>query len=338
MPSSVGSGQTSQEPGFALGGQTFKEPSFALGGQTSEKPSSAGMGGADFQEAKFHSETTDFREAKFSGKWTYFERAEFIGKAMSFSEAKFSCEETSFKGAKFRERAWFWGTENNPVFSSQAGVSFEQCRIEKPELLTFNTVLLHPSSFINTDVRNVDFTSVKWYGLPSGPEGILEEEIADLTKRDIESPHILLSQACQRLSAHAEENREYPLANEFYYWSKDALRKEGWRRLGLIRTMYWALSGYGVRARRAFLVLLAMWAAFTILYGLVDPPEFERFGQGISYVWQSAVYSLLALARLNPEPRPELPGLFQFLAGLEGILGPLQIGLLLLAIRRQVMR
>jgi hypothetical protein len=44
------------------------------------------------------------------------------------------------------------------------------------------------------------------------------------------------------------------------------------------------------------------------------------------------------LARLNPEPRPELPGLFQFLVGLEGLLGPLQIGLLLLAIRRQVMR
>jgi hypothetical protein len=257
---------------------------------------------------------------------------------MSFSEAKFSCEETSFKGAKFRERAWFWGTKNNPVFSPQAGVSFEQCRIEKPELLTFNTVLLHPSSFINTDVRNVDFTDVKWYGMPGGPEGTLEEEIDALTKRDIESPHILLSQTCQRLSANAEENREYPLANEFYYWSMDALRKKGRRSFGPIRTLYWALSGYGVRARRAFLVLLAMWAAFTILYGLVDPPGFEKFGQGISYVWQSAVYSLLALARLNPEPRPELPGLFQFLVGLEGLLGPLQIGLLLLAIRRQVMR
>jgi hypothetical protein len=273
-----------------------------------------------------------------SGKWTYFERAKFIGKAMSFSESKFSCEETSFKGAKFRERAWFWGTKNNPVFSPQAGVSFEQCRIEKPELLTFNTVLLHPSSFINTDVRNVDFTDVKWYGMPGGPEGTLEEEIDALTKRDIESPHILLSQACQRLSANAEENREYPLANEFYYWSMDALRKKGRRSFGPIRTLYWALSGYGVRARRAFLVLLAMWAAFTILYGLVDPPGFEKFGQGISYFWQSAVYSLLALARLNPEPRPELPGLFQFLVGLEGLLGPLQIGLLLLAIRRQVMR
>jgi hypothetical protein len=294
---------TSQEPTSAASDQPSKELSSAGSGPTSQMPSSAESGQTS-QEPGF----------------------------------ALGGQETSFKGAKFRERAWFWGTKNNPVFSPQAGVSFEQCRIEKPELLTFNTVLLHPSSFINTDVRNVDFTDVKWYGMPGGPEGTLEEEIDALTKRDIESPHILLSQTCQRLSANAEENREYPLANEFYYWSMDALRKKGRRSFGPIRTLYWALSGYGVRARRAFLVLLAMWAAFTILYGLVDPPGFEKFGQGISYVWQSAVYSLLALARLNPEPRPELPGLFQFLVGLEGLLGPLQIGLLLLAIRRQVMR
>jgi hypothetical protein len=71
---------------------------------------------------------------------------------------------------------------------------------------------------------------------------------------------------------------------------------------------------------------------------LVDPTEFKDFGQGIGYRWQAAVYSLLALVRLNPEPRPDEPGVFQFLVGLEGILGPLQIALLALAIRRKVMR
>lgn len=50
------------------------------------------------------------------------------------------------------------------------------------------------------------------------------------------------------------------------------------------------------------------------------------------------MYSLLALARLNPEPRPQEPGMFQFLVGLEGLLGPLQIALLALAVRRKVMR
>jgi hypothetical protein len=53
---------------------------------------------------------------------------------------------------------------------------------------------------------------------------------------------------------------------------------------------------------------------------------------------QALVYSLGAVARLNPEPRPTEPGLFQFLVIVEGLLGPLQIALLALAVRRKVMR
>jgi len=45
-----------------------------------------------------------------------------------------------------------------------------------------------------------------------------------------------------------------------------------------------------------------------------------------------------AVARLNPEPRPTEPGLFQSLVIVEGLLGPLQIALLALAVRRKVMR
>jgi hypothetical protein len=208
-------------------------------------------------------------------------------------------------------------------------------------------------------VRNVNFTNVQWYGMLGGPKGTLDTEIDSLRNRGFESPHALLAQACRRLSANAEDNREYPLANELHYWSMDALRKGSWsyfkgltvrgmlkretwrdigQHFGLITTLYWALSGYGVRAARAFWALVVIWAAFATLYVLVDPPEFKDFGQGIGYFWQAAVYSLLALARLNPEPGPEEPGLFQFLVGLEGILGPLQIALLALAIRRKVMR
>ena len=43
------------------------------------------------------------------------------------------------------------------------------------------------------------------------------------------------------------------------------------------------------------------------------------------------------LGGINPEPKPD-PGWFQFLVTAEGLLEPLQIGLLLLAIRRKVMR
>jgi uncharacterized protein YjbI with pentapeptide repeats len=345
-----------------------------------------------FSEAQFSGDATDFSLAQFSGDATDFSSAQFSGERTDFSLAQFGSGETDFRqaaftekvffrGATFKEKVAFWGTKENPVFGSRAWASFEGSRIDKPELLIFNTVLLHPGWLINTDVRKVNFTDVKWYGMPGGPEGTLDEEIGALKKRRVKSPHTLLAQACRKLSANAEENREYPLANEFHYWSMDVLRKESWdyliwirkwlrknglrverrcglvttlrlvwgrirrrrqsrprSRFGLINTLYWALSGYGVRAARAFWVLIGMWAAFTTLYMIVDPSEFKDLGQGIGYLWQAAVYSLLAMARLNPEPTPEEPGLFQFLVGLEGILGPLQVALLALAIRRKVMR
>jgi hypothetical protein len=53
---------------------------------------------------------------------------------------------------------------------------------------------------------------------------------------------------------------------------------------------------------------------------------------------QALVYSLGAVARLNPKPRPTEPGLFQFLVIVEGLLGPLQIALLALAVPRRIMR
>jgi hypothetical protein len=140
--------------------------------------------------------------------------------------------------------------------------------------------------------------------------------------------------------------------------------------------LYWALSGYGVRAGRALGVLVAMWAVFAMLYILLGPSELRLFstafwwllsvlalhpaplgppvytllvpseldlisvtsiGQGMRHIGQAIVYSLSTLARLNPNPKPN-PGLFQFLVTIEGILGPLQIALLALAIRRKIMR
>jgi uncharacterized protein YjbI with pentapeptide repeats len=295
-----------------------------------------------FSEARFSGERTSFVEAQFSGERTSFLRAEFSAAETSFLRAQFGSAETSFQeatfakevyfsGVTFSEKVIFWGTQGNPVFGPGAWAQFDRPRIEKPEQFTFNTVLLHPGWFINADVRKVDFTDVKWYGMPGGPEGKIEAEVKALAERGVESPYTLLSQACRRLSANAEENREYPLANEFYYWSMNALRKEGWRSLGAIGTLYWALSGYGVRATRAFLVLVGICAAFAALYMVFGPPKLEDLGQAL-------VYSLGAVARLNPEPRPTEPGVFQFLVIVEGLLGPLQIALLALAVRRKVMR
>jgi uncharacterized protein YjbI with pentapeptide repeats len=345
---------------------------------------------ADFSKAKFCAAsigTTDFSGASFKGL-AYFFDSTFEGQAhfndatfetVTFEDATFS-EGAYFSRATFKSEAYFRGRE---TFSRVA--DFQFARIEKPEVFSFHSARLRPSWFVNVDPRKFDFTEVQWPERLGGPKVTLDDEISSLQRRGVQhfyNPYILLSQVCRRLSTNAEENHEYPLANEFHYWSMDALRigrwrylgwlrqfiEKNWRRIsarfglmatllwiwrifrreplrhrmpsrfGLVPTFYWALNGYGVRAGRAFWMLVAIWAAFTTLYVLVGPSEFKDFGQGIGYRWQAAVYSLLALARLNPEPRPEEPGAFQFLVGVEGILGPLQIALLALAVRRRVMR
>jgi uncharacterized protein YjbI with pentapeptide repeats len=312
---------------------------------------------ADFDRATF--EEVNFYRATFKGE------ADFSGatfEEVSFEDVTFE-EEAYLDRTTFKREAYFRGPE---TFSRVA--DFQFARIEKPELFSFHRGRLRPSWFINVDPRRFDFTEVQWPGQPGGPKVTLDDEIRSLQNRNIQAsynPYILLAQACRRLSANAEDNREYPIANEFHYWSMDAVRKGSWNHLkdlslrallkketwydigehfDLITTLYWALSGYGVRATRAFWILFAIWLMFAALYFLlVKSSPFWVFAapdiwQGIDYARQAAVYSLSALVRLNPRPQSEELNWFQTLVTVEGILGPLQIALLVLAIRRKVMR
>jgi uncharacterized protein YjbI with pentapeptide repeats len=298
-------------------------------------------GRVDFSAAQFSGETTNFSQTQFSGETTNFSQAQFSGGETSFQEATF-LRDVYFTEAIFGERVIFRGSKTNPIFDTESWVRFEFVRMEKPEQLTFNTVLLHPGWFINVDVRKTDFTDVKWYGMPNGPKGTLAKEIEELD-RYVESPHALLAQACRRLSTNAEENREYSLANEFHYWSMDASRKQPGRSQGPIETLYWALSGYGVKAGRALGLLLTIAVVFAVLYlieghsSLRVHPE-EQIVQTLADAGRALMYSLGVMARLRPEPIPEAMGPFQILVTVEGILGPLQIALFVLALRRKVMR
>lgn len=116
---------------------------------------------------------------------------------------------------------------------------------------------------------------MEWFRLPDGDELTLENEIealegiyAEGIYGEVPTLSLLrkLQRACRKLMDNAEENRDYATANEFHYWSMELLRKQGWRELGLIGTLYWALSGYGERPRRALLVLFGMGTLFAILY------------------------------------------------------------------------
>src|SRR5215217_122057 len=344
-------------------------------------------------DASTFNKEVHFPKAIFK-EMAHFHKVTFNGEA-HFPDATFE-KMANFHGATFKERGAFYDLKTGP----NTVLDFRKATIEKPERISFHNTHLRPSWFVDVDAQKFDFSRVEWFRIPntSAPttdhkQLTLENEIDALNERpeleedeieaalwgrvsegvsepkDEHKPEVVrkqsldeLARACRRLMNNAEENRDYSTANEFHYWSMDAVRKLGWSSLrtltvrdflnmetymetwrdvrehsGFITTLYWALSGYGVRAGRAFWALYIIWATFTIAYMFVNPPEFKHLEQGFT-LGQTAVYSLLALARLNPEPKPDAPGLFQFLVGFEGILGPLQIALLALAIRRKVMR
>ena len=331
----------------------------------------ANFSGATFSEDADFSGVSFRGEADFSGA-TFNEDADF-SYGFTMVTATFS-KRADFREATFKESALF---NTLKAFPSTALV-FSRATIEKPERISFHTAVLRPSWFVDVDAQKFDFSNVEWFRLPDASESYTDQlkpltlgnEIENLVELENEiyivSRRMLLTdqpeestswsqdartrslrkltQVCRRLMKHAEESSDYPTANEFHYWSMEAQRKEGLSRLGVIATLYWLLSGYGERPLRAFGVLVGLWLTFATAYLLLaDSAPFWVFSasdvwQGTDYARQAVVYSLSALARLDPEPKPEELGWFQTLVTVEGILGPLQIALFILAVRRKVMR
>jgi len=158
--------------------------------------------------------------------------------------------------------------------------------------------------------------------------------------------HVRLGQACQRLAANAEESRDYPTANEFHYWSMEAQRKDRfygfvpWR----LSWWYWLLSGYNERPLRALCLLGVICLGFALLYmqmGLL-PEEGSSDSNSWTSLRQALLYSLGVITRQKVAPTLDSLGSemewTQFFVILEGILGPLQLGLLALSLRRIFMR
>jgi hypothetical protein len=121
----------------------------------------------------------------------------------------------------------------------------------------------------------------------------------------------------------------------------DARRKQ--REYGIsslsLDFLYWLLSGYGELQGRALVWLGLILLSFARLYTWADFPQ-ERdltWSNFLPSFWQAMIYSLgvMTRQRLTIEPQP---GLVQFLVILEGILGPLQIAVFALALRRKYMQ
>jgi hypothetical protein len=159
-----------------------------------------------------------------------------------------------------------------------------------------------------------------------------------------------------------EDAKDEPSAADFYYGEMEmrrlSARPGGFERILL--TVYWALSGYGLRAARALTALIILLTVGTVGFATVGfapsnrvefrPAEQTAPSQPVIYRqvtvpgsrpgWGAAVDQSVnsATALLRPTvPRP-LTGVGQAVEGALRLLGPILLGLAILAVRGRVKR
>jgi len=317
----------------------------------------------DFVAAVFKSEV-DFSDSEFRGEtrfWgTTFESAADFTETKAFAELNFS-DATFVDAVRFGTPRW-----KSYSFGLNAEVSFEHARVDQPGRVSFHTVELKPSWFINVDSRRFVFTNVNW------------NSVSIAKNISAADPPELLAIAYRNLAVNAEENHRYGEASTFRYLAMDTrrlteysfpgldwvLRKinhrwawrianRRWGRIAFWRLSwwYWLASGYGERSFRAFVVLLGIWLLFALSFTRVGfvvsdknsmnnsdvtPSKYEASGRPLDFP-RAVIYTAGVMTLQKPEPRPQTNTAHAFVI-LATVLGPLQAALLALAIRRKFIR
>jgi uncharacterized protein YjbI with pentapeptide repeats len=336
-----------------------------------------------FTGAKF-SKSAVFEEAKFS-KDAYFTGAEFSGDAVfwranfsenayfwgvkffeyaTFEEAKFSGN-THFEGAEFRQRADFYKVET----AKNATVNFQGVKLLKPQQVFFHHVDLSRWSFLDTDLRRIDFNDVTWGTIPSisplrSRRWIRRWERRHLSRRfllrllrlrlrltptrtalfdEIRVSKEKVKKArlakVERLYRHLKQNyesqRDYGRAGDFYYGEMEMKRRQ-LNPLGQIPFwIYRILSGYGESYPRALFWLIVMWLLFAVLFTVVGYTD--EWGNHAD-LWRSLIYSAQSMTLFH-----ELNITFHSAWGkaiklVASVLGVIQIALFGLALQRRFKR
>ena len=308
----------------------------------------------DFSLSRFKKEV-DFSSAAFKTKALL--RQMRFDHRVDFSYATFNGD-TDFTSTEFASSANF-------SFAAFAGYlsfvgegdqhlrnksfDFRFAKIERPDLVAFNTHSLLPHWFVNIDTRSFHFAHIDW----GWKRKMVSHELKALAQKNLTFPHKMLALTCAQLSQNAEENHRYEEASKFRYLAMDARRLESWSGFAPWRLSwwYWLASGYGERVFQAFLVLLGIWLVAGLLYTWVgfarwepritsegDAASATRDTSGAPLQFSRALtYSAGVMTLQKPEPRPTTIAA-QTVVILETILGPVQAALLALAIRRKFMR
>jgi hypothetical protein len=280
-------------------------------------------------------------------------------------EAKFSGN-THFEGAEFRQRADFYKVET----AKDATVNFQWVKLLKPQQVFFHHVDLSRWSFLDTDLRRIDFDDVTWGTIPSYISALRSRrwvrrwERRHLSRRfllrllrlrlrltptrtaifdEIRVPNEKVEKdrlaEVERLYRHLKQNyesqRDYGRAGDFYYGEMEMKRRQ-LNPLGQIPFwIYRILSGYGESYPRALFWLVVMWLLFAVLFTVVGYTD--EWGNHAD-LWRSLIYSAQSMTLFH-----ELNITFHSAWGkaiklVASVLGVIQIALFGLALQRRFKR
>jgi uncharacterized protein YjbI with pentapeptide repeats len=331
-------------------------------------------GTADFRESNFNG-YADFSAAVLNTnvlfddvefeRNVYFNDTNFLG-SLANKAARNPTEDNaddgkrivSFDDAKFKEGVVFDGSRFDP----QITVRFSGATFAQPDLVRFQRVTLRPMWFAGVNVRRLHFIRARWSRLRSWK--FISREIQSLTGEALSARYESLELVCRQLAANAEENNRYEEAARFRFlansargrgsWSNLIVKPsepESWGNLNLLLWIYGLVSGYGERAWQAALVLVGICVLFAAIYyrGQQTGEWWRSSTPGTSQklherelpllrdFGEALIYSAGVLTLQKPEPVPANKRAKAFVL-LETVLGPLQLALLALAIRRKFMR
>jgi uncharacterized protein YjbI with pentapeptide repeats len=281
------SGHTTSFMGAEFHGQTsFQRAQFY--GETTE-----------FSFAKFHGQQTDFFQPKFQGQSTDFQFAEFLGQMTDFRFAEFLGRTTDFSTARFRGKMSF----TRSVITGD--LSFRETRVAEDAELSFDSVDLSRTLFLEADLRRMTFLDVRWDRSTRWREGKWRWRLHDeaLWRRErSENPSGAdkqyldqLARLYRALKGYYRQTGEYQLVGHFHYGLLEvqlyergaesypgagASRRERiglwfsrWRkRLLSWDVLYRLSSGYGEDYAWAALVAGMLLIGFALLYWCVGVP------------------------------------------------------------------
>jgi uncharacterized protein YjbI with pentapeptide repeats len=305
--------------------------------------------GVDFSESTFAA-VADFPGATFSGN-TRFLYTTFAAEA-------------NFRGSQFRGRTLFTGLEAAEEHQlcplSTAATNFDFCDlvIESPESLSFRHMDFRACRFLNTDLRKIELTGVRWP--QKGARQLVYDEI-DSALRGVPYPWDQLERLYRELKQNYDDRRNYARAGDFHYGEKEMQRRNPatpWS-LKVLLWLYWLVSGYGERFLRPLLCTLVLLIGATVAYiwwGLAPKaPPLSTMPETTAFLvmpgavsrpaplpimqpnaWLSALhYSFRVMTLLKPEDLEPM-GLAKVVQTLESLLGPLFLGLFALAVRQRL--